>query len=394
MTDAADIEDQAVLYVFGELSPEEREAFELSLEASPELKSLVTDLRSGTEALSHAVPQQPLPSGLWLEIEKALANERKVVAVSFRRPRLWIGWAAAACFAGWLLHGVWSEPPVKPSEAAIAETGPLNTTVSESTALSSSANGQSQIEPPAHPAAAERTASSPDPLNARIAALEERMTEISQTLTQRPAKASVGLDGIRYFQQPTSDGSPGGGKLVLSPGLQRVLVLALARELARQQPGGDGLQGSQSLATENGLGVDFVDLVRVARGQTSNAPPAGLKAQAQFAGDGATGNERVASSGAGGLVGFINGDHAVLIVDAGSVPAGHDTLTFIANSIAGSATSLGSVPFHGDPVIVTLFSDRVAAPGNVLSVTTGSRHHPEWPAALIGIVPTTGSNPP
>jgi hypothetical protein len=394
MTDAAAIEEQAVLYVFGELSPEEREAFELCLEASPELKSLVVDLQSGTEALARAVPQQPLPSGLWSVIEKAVANERKVVAVSFRRPRFWIGWAAVACFSGWLLHGVWSGRSVKSSETAIAQTAPLNAAASKSAGRSFPANAQPQKEPSVHSAAAERTASSPDPLNVRITALEERMTEISQTLTQRPAKASVGLDGIRYFQQSTSGGSSGDGTLVLTPGLQHALVLALARELARQQPGGDGLQGGRSLATENGLGADFLDLVPVARGQTSNAPPAELKAQAQFAGDGATGNERVASTGTGGLVGFISGDRAVMIVDAGSVPAGDDSVAFTGHSVTGMETSFGSVPFHGYPLIVSVPVDGLTAPGDVLYVTAGSTSELGLPPVVIGVVPTTGSNPP
>jgi hypothetical protein len=405
MTDEAAIEDLAVLYVLGELPTEERAAFELRLDESVELRSLVGDLQHGTEALAQAVPQHLLPSGLWSEIESAIDSERTVVAVSFRRKWAWIGWAAAACFVGWLLLGRGAGRPEEPAFATAPEHGARTDSAAVTVPVPGVAPSPTKPAAPKESsaqAAAERPAASPpEPLQARIAALEGRMAEISQTLTQRPPITSaVGLGDIRFFQLPPAGQALGGRATALSPQMQRALLLALARELARQQPGGDGMQGSQSLAAENGLGVDFVDLVPGARGQiATNAAPE-LRAQAQSATDEfqateSTTTDRAVLAGTGGIAGFVNGDRTVLIVPGSSVPAGYDHVTVTLFSASGlMGTTLGSFSLTDNPAIVSVPRSGVSGSGDSLVFTAASTFQSGSTPLVIGVVQPDGSVAP
>jgi len=107
MADLYSPEDEAALYVLGELSGAERREFEGRLALSAELCALVRELEEGTVALSMASPQRRPPGEVWLRIEQEVAGtkRRKIVI-----PAFWIGWwrngwgAAAACLAGWYLE--------------------------------------------------------------------------------------------------------------------------------------------------------------------------------------------------------------------------------------------------------------------------------------------------
>jgi hypothetical protein len=404
MTDEAAIEDRAVLYVLGELTPDERAEFELRLDSSPELRVLVGDLQSGTEALARAVPRQPLPSGLWSEIESAIDAERRVVAVSFRRKWAWVGWAAAACFAGWLLLGLGVDRSNKPTIADAPELGTPQSPTAVTASHPEGAPLRTGLPSPSGsptPTIAQRSGVSPhDPLQERIAALEGRMAEISQTLTQRPPVAgAVGLGGIRFFQLPADGQALGPGAPALSPEMQRALLLALARELARQQPGGDGMLGSQSLAVENGLGVDFIDLVSGSRGQiATNAAPE-LRAQAQsapgeFRASESTTTDRAVLAGTGGITGFVNGDRTVLIVAGSSVPAGYDHVSVTGFSAAGTATTYGSFSVTGNPVVVSVPNSGAPGAGGSLVLTADSTFQPGSAPFVIGVVQPTGAAAP
>src|SRR5438093_8406945 len=110
-------EDEAVLYVLGELTAAERRAFEMRLAQSVELRALVRELERGAEALSMASPRRLPPCEVWTRIEKTVAREerRKVL-----NPALWSAWwrngwaAAAACLIGWLLYALWVNHPGLP----------------------------------------------------------------------------------------------------------------------------------------------------------------------------------------------------------------------------------------------------------------------------------------
>ena len=63
------IEDEAALYVLGQLGAAERHAFEARLAQSAELRALVGELEASTVALALAVPQHQPPPRVWQRIE-------------------------------------------------------------------------------------------------------------------------------------------------------------------------------------------------------------------------------------------------------------------------------------------------------------------------------------
>src|SRR6266542_4168642 len=111
MPDLYSPEDEAALYVLGELTAVERREFEARLAQSADLRVLVRELEEGAVALSMASPRRRPPREVWTRIEKAVTSQtrRKVVI-----PAFWVGWwrhgwaAAAACSVGWLLYALWT----------------------------------------------------------------------------------------------------------------------------------------------------------------------------------------------------------------------------------------------------------------------------------------------
>src|SRR6185437_2138775 len=104
MPDFRSPEDDATLYVLGELTAAERREFEARLTKSAELRQVVRELEEGVVALSTGLPRRRPPSEVWSGIEKALGRQRKSEAVGWGV--FWRnGWAAAAlCAAGWLFY--------------------------------------------------------------------------------------------------------------------------------------------------------------------------------------------------------------------------------------------------------------------------------------------------
>src|ERR1700704_5991512 len=116
-------EDEAALYVVGELTPAERAGFEARLAQSAELRALVRELEEGAVVLAMAAPRRQPPPLVWQGIEKAVAQEsgQKLILPAFWRN----GWfAAAACLVGWLFYALWPSrsgpsdisPPIVASE--------------------------------------------------------------------------------------------------------------------------------------------------------------------------------------------------------------------------------------------------------------------------------------
>ena len=142
------MQEQAAAYALGALDAEQAHAFEVSLRVDPELRALVRELRSVTEALAGTVPalepSAAVKERLLLEIDpqqppvvaKAVP-ERPVIApisipasappggstvVPIRRPgKQWIPWAVAAALA--LLSGafMWQSSGLRSQLAAAAD---------------------------------------------------------------------------------------------------------------------------------------------------------------------------------------------------------------------------------------------------------------------------------
>src|SRR5437899_3378246 len=110
MTDFHSTEDEAALYVLGELTDAERADFETRLAQSAELRALVAELQEGTVALAMSSPRRRPAPEVWERIERSVASEmrRKLLI-----PAVWHGWwrngwaAAAACMLGWILYAWW-----------------------------------------------------------------------------------------------------------------------------------------------------------------------------------------------------------------------------------------------------------------------------------------------
>src|SRR5215475_11937904 len=94
MPDFHSTEDEATLYVLGELTAAERAEFEARMAKSVELRQMVRELEEGVGALATGLPRRRPPSEIWSGIEKAVSRQRKP-DVSWWRVFWRNGWAAA-----------------------------------------------------------------------------------------------------------------------------------------------------------------------------------------------------------------------------------------------------------------------------------------------------------
>src|SRR6185312_16223357 len=107
MPDFHSTEDEATLYVLGELTAAERREFEARMAKSVELRQMVRELEEGAVVLSTGLPRRRPPSEIWSGIEKAVGRQRQSGAAG-RWGIFWRnGWAATAlCLVGWLLYAI------------------------------------------------------------------------------------------------------------------------------------------------------------------------------------------------------------------------------------------------------------------------------------------------
>jgi anti-sigma-K factor RskA len=99
------MEEQASLYVLGELTPDETGAFETALGRDTELQRLVESLRVSRDALAGSLPQLTPPPALKKKILAQIEPQEKIVPLPARsgvRPAgwtFWLPWVLAACLA-------------------------------------------------------------------------------------------------------------------------------------------------------------------------------------------------------------------------------------------------------------------------------------------------------
>src|SRR5882724_4427161 len=237
MADLYSPEDEAALYVLGELSGAERREFEGRLALSAELCALVRELEEGTVALSMASPQRRPPGEVWLRIEQEVAGtkRRKIVI-----PAFWIGWwrngwgAAAACLAGWLLYALWTNRPgapyVSPAPVATAPNSQTATNLPPSHEDNTrNIASQRNIESNAAVQFLQSKLQENNSLRWQVAELTNQMTHLSQAFAQQQGLLAES-SRLKFFQLGSPSGS-NGTTAPVSPALQRALVLAMAREL-------------------------------------------------------------------------------------------------------------------------------------------------------------------
>src|ERR1043166_905917 len=103
-------EEEASLYLLGELSDAASVAFEERLRQSAELRALVRDLEEGATALAISCPRHLPRPQTWQRIERAVRRKSRGSVV----PVFLVGWwrsgwaAAAACLIGWMVYALWT----------------------------------------------------------------------------------------------------------------------------------------------------------------------------------------------------------------------------------------------------------------------------------------------
>lgn len=132
------MQEQAAAYALGALDGNEARAFEGALRVDPELRDLVRELRSVTEALAGTAPALEPPAAvkarLLLEIEERRPAAAKraadlpagtpisaaISAPPGAQPRRWIPWAVAAAMAMLSLAFYWQSASLRTQLAAQA----------------------------------------------------------------------------------------------------------------------------------------------------------------------------------------------------------------------------------------------------------------------------------
>ncbi len=340
MADFHSPEDEALLYVLGELNSPRRKEFETRMEQSAELRALVRQLEDGAVALSMAsTPRRP-PAQIWSRIEKEVQREgsRKSGA-----PPFWITWwrsgwaAAAASLAGWAIYAVvtWHSGVVTSQlplgqETELANSAPEKNPVPKPSITPATSNELRLLQ-----ARTEEV----DRLHHEIAQLEKETGQLSQLLVQQHALLGES-NRIKFYQlTPASpDGEPGAARL--SPALQRAVFLSIGRQLGwlPMDPAEKSAGHSEPV---NIGGVDFVDL----RPTNNNvvvqptAPPP-------------TEESQTTNLPAPAMPAFASGDSLVVAVDPTVVPT-NSYLTFSVEN-PGLPTTGGSIYFGSTPTVVTI----------------------------------------
>jgi hypothetical protein len=272
MPDFHSPEDEATLYVLGELTAAERREFEARMAKSTELRQRVRELEEGAVALSTGLPQRRPPPEVWSGIEKALGRQRKPEefggwGIFWRN-----GWAAAAlCLLGWLFYAIL-----------------LNGRNTVKTAATVPAPAHETIAANVPPAAEHAVSSLPPPTNTerqllqvraqeisnlqfRIATLAQATNELSQLLTVEQARLNE-TNRIKFYQFASASTSGGDAAAPqLSPAMQRAVLVSIGRELGLLPMATQSrVKNGHIVNTVNG--IDFVDL-RPSTGNQDNPPP-------------------------------------------------------------------------------------------------------------------------
>ena len=363
MADFHSPEDEAVLYVLGELNAVRRKEFEARMEQSAELRALVRELEEGAVALSMAsTPRRP-PAQIWSRIEKEVQREgsRKSIA-----PPFWTGWwrsgwaVAATSLAGWAIYAVltWH------SGVAISQLPP-----GQETEASNSTSEKNLVPKPAvTPATSNelrllkaRTEEA-DRLHREIAQLEKETSQLSQLLVRQHALLGES-NRIKFYQLTPVSADGGPGAVRLSPALQRAVFLSIGRQLG-WLPVDEAEKSAGHSEPVNIGGVDFVDL-RPTNNNVVLQPTAPPHTEEAL-----TTNLPTPT-----IPAFASGDSLVVAVDSTVVPTNSYLTLTVGNP--GLPTAGGTIFFGDTPTVVTIPLAAGAAPSGLtfgVSVSTALGH--------------------
>lgn len=357
--------------MLGQLPPNARHEFELQLTQSAELRAIVQELEEGVEAVARAVPQRPPPPQTWNPIEQAIAREveRKMVRPSFWSTWWRSGWAAAAaCLVAFLGYAWWPKPKTSflAKPIPIETTSAVQTPPAESYSVKPIAIRPEQELPtnvmtvmdlkPAVPLVNPELAS----LRWQIASLQTQLEQLSDVVSQQ--RAILAEPGRFKFFPLTASNSEAGSEppAPLSPGLQRAMFYAMARDMG-------WLPGLNSSGTQNGsattatirtfAGVDFVDMNSAASASaTTVASATTSSAAATTAAPTETAPTTVVS--AGGIPGVLTKQDLILALDKTLVPRGA-AVTFWRAADSIDHELIGSTVINDNPTVVKIPIDQI-----------------------------------
>lgn len=354
MPDFHSPEDEATLYVLGELTVADRRKFEARMAESAELRALVRELEEGAVALSTALPQRRPPAEVWSGIEQAVGrdNQRNTPAwwMSFWRN----GWAAAAvCLAGWVLYAIlWngrgsSKPAttqsVLQSEIPVANSSPAQQAV---TAPPSPTNADRQL--------LQVRAGEIRDLHLKVTEMERTTNDLSQLLAQERARLGES-NRIKFFHLTSTPAASGDATAPqFSPAMQRAVLISIGRELGwfPVEPK-SGVGNGRAANTVDG--IDFVDL-RSPNNSGGNQPVGQPQKEVQ-----------TADVPAPSIPAFVSGDKLIVGLDSTIVPPNSSVTVTVASANAG--TTGGTLVTGDNPTMVTVPLSSGAASDGGLAVT-------------------------
>lgn len=368
--------DEAARYVLDQLPANARHAFELQLTQSAELRALVQELEEGVEAMARAVPQRPPPPQAWNPIEQAIAREveRKIVRPLFGNTWWRSGWAAAAaCAVAFIGYAWWPKsspvPQVKPGATEVVtlvQSAPHEVISSRPTnARSESAFPTNVLTVAELKPAALGTSPELASLRWQIASMQAQLEQLADVVAQQ--KAVLAEPGrFKFFPLASASGEAGVTPTApLSPGLQRAMFYAMARDMgwlpglaARQNPNGGAGAAATTFA-----GIDFVDM-----NSTATTAEASSVAASSTSTDATTSEAAplsVASTGGIGIPGGTSKDYVFFALDKTIVPRG-SPVTFWS---ADGQVIIGSTVVNDNPTVVKIPINRIGD-GMTVSLST------------------------
>ena len=389
MGNQPNMDDQAVLYVLGQLPAAERAEFEARLADSAELRALVRELEEGGVAVSMSTPQRRPPPEVWQQIERTVTKESRSSSFFTVLVRgLRSGWAVAAiCLVGWLVYAFGVNHAKPPAASELASQPPPSPQIESITSVTQTTQVVSvpgtNVRPPPDEATVQTTQIAV--LHRQVTDLKKEVVQLSRALTdQQTIQSNLNQFSFFTLSPLLAEGNAASPPPALSADLQRALLLAVAKELGMQRVLGTntGVEfvtlrppGTAPASTDN----DTSATLAAATSDTTSTPPT-ITTEAPPA-EFTTNAPAVAA-----VSGFNAGTNTVLAFDPSALPYGTESLTVWSGS-AEHFMSLGSFSIRSSPTVVTIPGGGWLSPITPLRITTGNTFNWMSPSNVIGVFP-------